>query len=225
MLTKKNWRTLLDEKMAMVHEIDNQVKEQNSILDREFDVLNLKHRHEEWMDSYHQKLARIEMELREKESQIPIIHNQTIEHERLLENYNETLRETYGDRLESIYHHRSQQNISNEPEHIAFEGWLTEIGRFHTRKYFKLIPASSTSPIRLYGFESDLSSTPISIVQIPRKSTVAPNSVTKDYAYSFQLRTIDAKTKIFICESEEDRDEWITAISDELKVMNRQYSF
>lgn len=187
MLTKRNWRTLLDEKMAMVHEIDNQVKEQNAILDREFDVLNLKHRHEEWMDSYHQKLARIEMELREKESQIPAIHNQTIEHEKLLENYNEALRDSYGDRLETIYQNRSQQQISNEPEHIAFEGWLIEIGRSQVRKYFKLIPASSISPVRLYGFESDLSTTPISIIQIPRKSLVAPNSVTKDYAVSLLL--------------------------------------
>jgi hypothetical protein len=182
---KSNWRTLLDEKMAMVQEIDSQVKERDAILDRDFDVLGLKHRHEDWLDSYHQKLARIEMDLREKESQIPAIRNQTIQHEKLLENYNISLRDTYGDRLETLTHSsRNQPTISNEFDRIIHEGWLIEVSRSHSRKYFKLVPASSTSPLRLYGFESDYTRTPISIVQILRKSTVAQNSVTKDYTVS-----------------------------------------
>jgi hypothetical protein len=183
---KSNWRTILDEKMAMVREIDSQVKETDAILDRDFDVLGLKHRHEEWLDSYHQKLARIEMELREKESQIPAIRNQTIKHEKLLEDYNLALRDTYGDRLESL--HRSQQpTISNDLDQVIYEGWLVEVGRSNSRKYFKLVPASSTSPLRLYGFESDYAKTPISVVQIPRKSAVAQNSVTKDFSVSLLL--------------------------------------
>jgi hypothetical protein len=187
---KANWRTVLDEKLAMVQEIDSQVKERDAILDRDFDILGLKHRHEDWLDSYHQKLARIEMDLREKESQIPAIRNQTIQHEKLLENYNISLRDTYGDRLDSLTHkNRNQPTLSNEFDQIIHEGWLVEVGRSQLRKYFKLVPASSTSPLRLYGFESDFTRTPISIVQILRKSTVAQNSVTRDSAVSFILAT------------------------------------
>lgn len=167
--------------MALVYEIDNQVKERDAMLDRDFDVLGLKHRHEEWLDSYHQKLARIEMELREKESQIPAIKNQTLQHETLLENYKNTLRETYGDRL-GAGQSKNVPTISNDLDQVIYEGWLIEVGRSNSRKYFKLVPASTTAPLRLYGFESDYARTPISIVQIPRKSTVAQNSVTKDHA-------------------------------------------
>lgn len=181
---KANWRTVLDEKMALVYEIDSQVKERDAMLDRDFDVLGLKHRHEEWLDSYHQKLARIEMELREKESQMPALRNQTVQHEKLLENYKNTLRDTYGDRLHTTQS-KNVPTISNDLDQVIFEGWLIEVGRTsNSRKYFKLVPASTTAPLRLYGFESDYARTPISIVQIPRKSTVAQNSVTKDYAVS-----------------------------------------
>ncbi len=178
--------------MALVHEIDSQVKDRNLALDQEFDILNLKHRHEEWLDGYHQKVARIEMELREKESQIPAIRNQILEHERLIENYNESLRQSYGERLDSMTQSQNmgQKTLSNDLDKVVFEGWLVEVGRSQIRKYFKLVPATPTSVVRLYGFESDLSRTPNSIIQIPRKSTVAHNSITKDSAVSATLSII-----------------------------------
>lgn len=175
----------MDEKMNIVQSLDQRVKDKSAKMDKDFDVLNLKHRHEEWIDAFHQKLARIEMDLREKESHIPVVQSKNSEHEDLLRRQNRALREVMGDKMDLVANSGNYSApVKKETEKFVREGWLTESNRLRRRKYFKLLPATSTAPARLYGFESDISKAAVSIIQIPRKSTVSINSATKDYAVS-----------------------------------------
>jgi predicted phage gp36 major capsid-like protein len=180
-----NWREMLNDKMNTVQSLDQRVKDKSAKMDKDFDILNLKHKHEEWIDNFHQKLARIEMDLREKESHIPAVQSKNAEHEELLRRQNRALREVMGDKMDiAAASGNHSTSLKKETENFIQEGWLTESNRLKRRKYFKLLPATSTAPARLYGFESDISKAAVSIVQIPRKSTVSVNSATKDDAVS-----------------------------------------
>mmetsp|Transcript_26626 Transcript_26626/g.39556 ORF Transcript_26626/g.39556 Transcript_26626/m.39556 type:complete len:237 (+) Transcript_26626:185-895(+) len=213
-----NWRDMLNEKLSLVQSLDSKVKEKAAQMDREFDVLNMKHKHEEWLDTFHQRLARIEMDLREKESHIPAIHNKTVEHDEMLKRQQRTLKQMFGDKLDQAHQHKSPHSPITANGTYLHEGWLTETGnRTNRRKYFKLAPATSTAPVRLYGYDSDIAKAAVSIIQIPRKSTVTQNSATRDYSYSFQLRTTDSVNKTFICDTAAERDTWISVMSDEIK--------
>lgn len=179
----------MDDKMHLVQTLDQRVKDKSSKMDKDFDVLNLKHKHEEWIDNFHQKLARIEMDLREKESHIPVVQSKNLEHEELLRTQNLSLRDSMGDRMVEVMGSSGNHSASvkKETEKYIHEGWLTESNRLKRRKYFKLLPATSTAPSRLYGFESEISKAAVSIIQIPKKSTISVNSATKDYAVSVML--------------------------------------
>ena len=182
------WRESLDEKMALVQALDQRVKDKSAKMDKDFDVINLKHKHEEWIDNFHQRLARIEMDLREKESHLPAVQTKNAEHEELLRNQHRALREVMGGKMDALAASPSQTTpTKKETERFIYEGWLTESNRLKRRKYFKLLPATSTAPARLYGYESEISKAAVSIIQIPRKSVVSVNSATKDYSVSLLM--------------------------------------
>lgn len=174
------WREALAEKMALVESIDNEVNVKTDQLDQDFDLIAIRHDHESWLDTFHQRLAREEMNIREQESVFPVLHEKIAQHEKTLIQHNLILNEMYGDKLKE----QQAKSSPKRPTHIStpdyvMEGWLTEATAIHRRKYYKLAPMSSTTPVRLYGFESDISKSPVSIVQIPKKSAITFNSATK----------------------------------------------
>lgn len=175
------WREALAEKMALVESIDNNVNVKTDQLDQDFDLIAIRHDHESWLDTFHQRLAREEMNIREQESVLPVLHEKIVQHEKNLVEHNVVLNEMYGDKLKE---QQAKSSPKRQQTHVAaldyvMEGWLTEATALHRRKFYKLAPVSSTAPVRLYGFESDIAKSPVSIVQIPKKSAVTFNSATK----------------------------------------------
>lgn len=184
MLTAKKaptWRESLAEKMALVEDIDSDVSAKTDQLDQDFDLIAIRHSHESWLDTFHQRLAREEMNIREQESVFPVLHEKIAQHERALVEHNVTLNEMYGDKLQEV---RAKSPPKRQSQIVApqyvMEGWLTEqAASRQRRRYYKLSPVTTTAPVRLYGFESDIAKAPASIVQIPKKSTVTFNSATQ----------------------------------------------
>lgn len=182
------WRETLAEKMAMVESIDNNVNVKTDQLDQDFDLIAIRHDHESWLDTFHQRLAREEMNIREQESVFPVLHEKIAQHEKNLVQHNVVLNEMYGDKLKEQQAKSSPKRQAHiaAPEYVM-EGWLTEATALQRRKYYKLAPVSTTAPVRLYGFESDLSKSPVSIVQIPKKSSITFNSATKMSSVSIAI--------------------------------------
>ena len=179
------WREVLAEKMELVESIDNDVSTKTDQLDQDFDLIAIRHDHESWLDTFHQRLAREEMNIREQESVFPVLHEKIVQYEKNLVQHNIVLNEMYGDRLREQQAKSSPKRQSQiiAPDYVM-EGWLTEATALHRRRYYKLAPVTTTTPVRLYGFESDIAKAPVSIVQIPKKSAVTFNSATKTSSVS-----------------------------------------
>jgi hypothetical protein len=184
MFAKKapSWREALAQKMALVAELDAEVGAHTEQLEQDFDLIALRHDHEAWLDTFHQRLAREEMSIREQEAVFPVLHEKIAQHERALKEHNLTLHEMYGDKLREV---RAQSPPKRQSQIVApqfvMEGWLTEqASARQRRRYYKLAPVTSTAPVRMYGYESDIAKAPVSIIQIPSKSTVTFNSATQN---------------------------------------------
>lgn len=167
--------------MALVENIDYEVSAKTDQLDQDFDLIAIRHDHESWLDTFHQRLAREEMHIREQESVFPVLHEKIAQHEQSLVRHNATLLEMYGDKLREVRAKSPPKRLSQivAPEFVM-EGWLAEASSRQRKRYYKLAPVTSTTPVRLYGFESDIAKAPVSIVQIPKQSTVTFNSATKN---------------------------------------------
>lgn len=213
---KKNWRDSLVEKLQLVDSIDNEVNVRTEQLEQDFDLVAFRHHHDAWLDAFHQRLAREEMNIREQESIFPILHEKIAQYEENLKQQDIKLREVHGDKLKDVRSFSPKRTSQIVPPNYVMESWLTEASALNQRKYYKLSPSTSTTPVRLYGFDTDISKSPVSIVEIPVKSAITTRSATVNSEWSFQLRTTHNINKVFHCDSENLRDTWISTILYEM---------
>jgi hypothetical protein len=167
--------------LELAYSIDEQLKEKSILMDKEFDTFALKQKHEEWIDRFHQKLARSEMELREWESQIPIIQKKIEIQEQILEKHKAALMEIYEWVEGEDDQNKQIETKKDDNMDYIFEGWLIEANKVNKRRYYKLTCASAQTHARLYGYETSNSLSPICVVEIPKRSVATVNSRTNEY--------------------------------------------
>ena len=184
MKKSKNWRDNLAEKLELVESIDNEVNLKTEQLEQNFDLVSFRHSHDSWLDSFHQRLAREEMNIREQQSVFPVLHEKIAQHEKNLSKQNEVLTAMYGEKLKEQRARSPKRSSQLVAPQYVMESWLTEATALNRRKYYRLAPSTSTAPVRLYGFDSDIAKSAVSILQIPKKSAVTFNSATQASAVS-----------------------------------------
>lgn len=185
-LPPRSWREDFEEKMAMVHSLDQSLKEKALIMEREFDIFTLSQQHEEWKDRFSQKLARYEMDMNEKMSSFPELHGKIKANEDILKKHRIVLKkiyeEKYGKEYVSSRKPEPESNYQQKAERYTNEGWLHDAQPPHSKRYYRLSPATTIRSARLYGFASDEDQAPVTVIELPRNSSVTINHSVEHHA-------------------------------------------
>lgn len=170
-----SWRINFQNKLATAYDVDQKIKERALVMEQEFDMFNVKQQHNEWSDKFHQKLARYEMEIRESESHIPALQKKILEQESTLSKHKETLMQYY----EWTETFETDNVLNPNIDDYIYSGWLIE--KNSRKKHYKLYACIQSHPARIFGYENEDSSSPISVMEIPKKSIITANSPNNEY--------------------------------------------